>query len=94
MTSAAHIISVSLFALFGAFACLLHLKLLSWNVRALVGQSRNPLTGIASLGRAVITIGTFGFAVLNGGTMALIAALAGFLLCRAILMRCPELVLR
>ena len=94
VTEAAHMISLSIFVLVGVLAGCLHFKLLSWNVYALVGQPRTLLTVSVSLGRAVITIGAFGFAVLNGGATALIVALAGFLLCRTILTRCPQLVLR
>jgi hypothetical protein len=92
MMAATHMGSVSAFAFLGAFAGFVHLKLLSWNIHALVRQSRRLLSVGASLGRAVVTPAVFALAVFHGA-LALLAALGGFLLCRAILLRHLELLL-
>ena len=92
MMEAAHIGNVVAFTFLGAITAFLHLKLLSLNVRALTGHPPGVLTVGISLGRAVITLAALLFAVLHSA-IALIAALAGFLLCRALLMRRPEFLL-
>ena len=92
MTEAAHIASIAAFAFLGAFTGYGHFKLLSWNVHALIGRKHGLMSACASLGRAAFTVSAFGFAA-DHGAPALIAALGGFLACRAILLRCPDYVL-
>lgn len=92
MTEIAHIGIAADFAGLGVVLGLVHLKLLSWNIRALVGRLHGLLGVGASFGRAVLTVAAFLFAVFHGAT-ALVATLAGFLLSRAILLRKPGLLL-
>ena len=80
------------FAGLGALTGLAHFKLLSWNVRALTGQSHGLAALGAVPGRALLALVAFLFAALHGA-LALIAALAGFLLCRSLFTRRPEILL-
>jgi len=90
MTHAAFMGTVSLFACVGALAGFLHLRLLAWNVRALAGRSRGLLVPGLALARGALISGAFAFCTVHGA-QALIAALAGFLLSRSILLIRPEL---
>lgn len=92
MTGWAHIASIAAFAFLGAFTGYAHFKLLSWNVHTLIGRRHGFVAACAPLGRTAFTILAFGFAA-GHGAPALIAALGGFLVCRAILLRRPEYVL-
>ena len=90
MTGSDPMTAVLAFAFFGALSGFAYLHLLARSVRALTGRSHGILAATAPLGRALLMAGTFVFSVLHGGT-ALIAALAGFLLTRLILLRRPGL---
>lgn len=83
MTGTALIGTIPVFACLGALAGFAYFMLLSWNVHALLGRSRSLLAVGASLSRAPLVAGVFAFSVFHGG-LALSAALAGFLLSRAV----------
>jgi hypothetical protein len=83
------------FASLGAFAGLLHLALVSWQVRACLSQAHGAgavLAVILALGRIPATTVSFALAAWHGA-LPLGAALAGFLVVRAILVRRPRIVM-
>ena len=92
MTGTALMKTIPAFACLGAVAGLAYFMLLSWNVRALLGQSRNHFAAAASLSRAALMAGALAFSAFHGA-VALSAMLVGFLLSRAILLGRPELFL-
>jgi F1F0 ATPase subunit 2 len=92
MTGIAHTGVAALFALLGALAGAAYMTLLSWTVRALAGRSPGGPAEAVSQGRAAVALAVFAFAALHGAA-ALVAALAGFLLSRAVLTRRPEWLL-
>ena len=89
---ASHIAVALAFAGIGACAGYLHLMLLSWNVRALLGQTHGAFAIVVPLARGAITIAVFLVAALQGA-LPLVAALAGFLIARAVIVRHPEILL-
>jgi ABC-type maltose transport system permease subunit len=89
VSPASHIVLALVFAVIGGCAGYLHLMLLSLNIRALLGQTGGVLTIAASLGRGAVTIAAFSAAALLGA-LPLIAALVGFLIARAIIIRRPQ----
>lgn len=92
MTGSGAIAAVSAFVGLGILAGLVHLKLLSWNVRALTCGWHNWAACAIAPARVGMTIAAFSFAA-NYGAMALMAVLAGFLLARAVLLRFREMLL-
>ena len=92
MNPTSHIFMALAFAGIGAFAGYMNLALLSWNVRALLGQERGAFAIVTSLGRGAITVAAFSVAGLQGA-LPLVAALFGFLIARAIIVRHPETLL-
>ncbi len=82
------------FASLGMFAGLLHLTLVSWQVRACLSQAHAGavLAVILALGRIPATTASFALAAWHGA-LPLGAALAGFLVVRAILIRRPQIVM-
>jgi len=91
MTGIGDIGVASAFASLGILAGALHLTLLSWNVRALVGRLHNFMAVAASLGRAGATLATFALAT-RYGALALIATLGGFLVARAFLVNRSDIL--
>lgn len=89
MIAQSHIAAALACAGVGAVAGYLHLRLLSWNVRALVGPARGHLAMAAPLVRGPITVAAFSAAALQGA-LPLVAALAGFLIARTVILRRPE----
>jgi hypothetical protein len=87
-----HIVMALAFAGMGAGAGYLHLMLLSWNIRALLGQTRAAFAIVVSLGRGAVTVAAFSMAALQGA-LPLVAALVGFLIARAVIVRHPETLL-
>jgi F1F0 ATPase subunit 2 len=79
-------------AALGALAACLHLALLSFSVRTLLGQARGLLTVAAPLVRGAITAAVFSAIALQGA-VPMIAALAGFVIARNAVARCPEIFL-
>ena len=90
--STSHIAMALAFAGVGAGAGYLHLALLSWNVRALLGQSQGAFAIVVPLARGAVTVAAFSMAALQGA-LPLVAALVGFLIARAVLVRNPETLL-
>ena len=80
------------FTCLGALAGAMHLKLLAWNISALLGGLNRFKACVASLGRSVVTIAVFAFAASHSAP-ALIATLAGFLLTRAVFVGRPDILL-
>ena len=93
MMAPLHIAATPAFAGIGAFAGYLHMKLLSRNVRALFGRARAGFAMATPLIRGAISIAAFSAAVMQGAP-PLVAALVGFLIARAIILRRPEALLR
>jgi len=87
-----HIATTLAFAGIGACAGYLDLMLLSLNVRALLGQTRGAFAIAVPLARGAVTIAVF-LAVALQGALPLVAALAGFLIARAVIVRHPETLL-
>jgi F1F0 ATPase subunit 2 len=92
VTPTSHIAMAMTFAGIGTCAGYLHLTLLSWNVRALVGQARGAFAFVGSLARGAVTVAAFSMAALQGA-LPLVAALLGFLIARAVIVRHPEILL-
>jgi F1F0 ATPase subunit 2 len=88
-----HIAMALTFVGIGACAGYLHLMLLSWNVRVLLGQTRGAFAIVASLARGAVTVAAFSVAALQGA-FPLIAALVGFLIARAVIIRRPRTFVR
>lgn len=89
MISSSRIAMALAFAGIGACAGYLHLTLLSWNVRALLGQTRGAFAIAASLARGAVTVAVFAGAVFEGA-LPLVAVLVGFLIARAVIVRHPK----
>jgi hypothetical protein len=79
------------FAGLGVLVGFAHLKLLSWNIRALTGGLRSLVVLAALPIRAGTAVATFSFAAIHGD-LPLMATLAGFLLARTVLVRRPEIL--
>lgn len=92
MIPTSYIAVVLAFAGIGACAGCLHLMLLSWTIRALFGQTRATFAIAASLTRGAVTVAAFSTAALQGA-LPLVAALIGFLIARAVILRHPETLL-
>ncbi|MGB8366265.1 MAG: ATP synthase subunit I [Rhizomicrobium sp.] len=92
MIAVASMITAFGFAGFGALSGYLHLMLLSLGVRALVGRARGVLPMLIPLARIAATTAALAFAA-RQGAMPLLAALAGFLIVRALLVRRPEILI-
>lgn len=90
MTGVDLIATTSAFVGLGILAGFTHLKLLSWQIRALTGTMRS-LGNLAVLPtRAGTTIAALTLAATHGA-LPLMAMLAGFLLIRTVLVRRPEI---
>ncbi|HWU26156.1 MAG TPA: ATP synthase subunit I [Rhizomicrobium sp.] len=92
MTGIGQLGVASAFACMGILAGILHLMLLSWNVRALTAGLHSSVAFAASLTRAGVTTMAFALAAFHGA-LGLIATLAGFLLARTFLIRRLEVLL-
>lgn len=79
------------FAILGACAGLLHLALVSWQVRACLSQAHGA-GAVLALGRIPATGASFALAAWHG-VLPLGAALVGFLIVRSILVRRPQIVM-
>ena len=93
MIALSHIVTAFAFAGIGAIAGYLHLRLLSWNIRALLGQARGGLVMVVPVIRGAIAVAAFSAAALQGA-LPLVAALVGFLIARTVILRRPEALLR
>jgi len=90
MTATAFMANLCAFACVGAVTAFAHLKLLAWNVGAVLDRPRGlPAACMASC-RVALTVVAFLFAILYGAP-ALIALFAGFLAGRSLVLRYPEL---
>ena len=95
MSSATNIALILSFASLGALAGYVHLALLSWQVRACLSQARGAgaiLAAILALSRIPATAVSLALAACHG-VPPLGAALAGFLVVRAILVHRPQIVM-
>ncbi|HTW33910.1 MAG TPA: ATP synthase subunit I [Rhizomicrobium sp.] len=88
-----HMATAFAFVGIGAIVGYLHLMLLSWNVRALFGLARGAWAIAAPAVRGVVVLAAFSAAALQGAA-PLVAALIGFLIARAVVLRRPEALLR
>jgi hypothetical protein len=86
MTEGSFIVAIGAFMGLGALSGFIYLSLLAWSVRALTKRSRGLVAAAASSARTVPMVAAFSFSVAHGAA-ALIAAFAGFMASRAILLR-------
>ena len=91
MTGFGTIAAVFAFVGLGVLAGIAHLKLLSWDVRALTGGQHRLVMLAAAPTRVGTTVGAFAIAAVHGA-LPLMAVLAGFLLSRTALVRRPEIL--